>query len=436
MGLRRQRNYSVAQLCELYEQKKIRELMSAGERIHIEAHSDSRQSWVTLLPLSFKGYNMTSAVWRTSVLKRLRQDVLRFERQCTFCKWSRGDLKGNHAIMCAGGCARILRHNTVRDIIAKAVRELGYRTDIEHGGGLGDDRRPGDVIVYNWSGGKHLLIDVAVINPLSVSHTNTLIKDGVGGAATEYESIKRTTYSDIDPSKYEFIPFVIESSGGVGQAALSFCKELEDRREAKEYWKNITERTEIRHGSKNFDPLLTAVNVEVQKFNSRMILERQPPQSNLIQSTFIKCEAEVAKKRAEASKSLYQSSCRKSEMYPHISCSAVSLSTRVVQSSPPIGAPKESPGQKWPPDPNITDNGKFRSLVQSTVPFAEHPLAIPHQPNSQLVSTANRDMSSVWSGRNEKTSTVVPSKKQENMCKKDPSATEWVPPKLGKRRRT
>ena len=69
----------------------------------------------------------------------------------------------------------------MRDLVAKAVRDLGYRTDIEHGGGLGDQRRPGDVIVYNWHEGKHLLIDVAVINPLGVSHADDLVKDGVGG---------------------------------------------------------------------------------------------------------------------------------------------------------------------------------------------------------------------------------------------------------------
>ena len=178
---------------------------------------------------------------------------------------------------------------------------------------------------------------------------------------------------------------------------MSFCKKLEDRREAKEYWKNIAERTEIRYGSRKFDPLLTAVNVEVQKFNSRKILERQPPQSNLIQYALIKCEAEVTRKKAEASKSLYQSSFRKSEINPSISCSGVSLSTRVVQSSPPISSPKESLGQKWPTDPNIIDNGKFESMVQSKVPFAEHPLAITHQPNSHLVSTANRDISRVQS---------------------------------------
>ena len=90
--------------------------------------------------------------------------------------------------MCGGGASRILRHNTIRNIIAKAVREIGLQTDIEHGGGLGDQRKPGDVIIYNWNEGKHLLIDVAVINPLALSHSYLLVRDGVGGPATAYEN--------------------------------------------------------------------------------------------------------------------------------------------------------------------------------------------------------------------------------------------------------
>ena len=224
LGLHRQNKYSVAQLCELHEHRKVCGLMSSEERIHVEAHSGASHTWVTVLPLSFKRYNMKSAVWRTSVLKRLRQDVLRVEKQCTFCKWSRGDLKGEHAIMCSGGCSRIKRHNTVRDLIAKAARDLGFRTDIEHGGGLRDQRRPGDVIVYNWGNGKDLLVDVAVINPLCVTHSENIVKEGVGGSATAYESIKIKEYPDIDFSSYEFVPFIIESCGGVGQAALTVMK--------------------------------------------------------------------------------------------------------------------------------------------------------------------------------------------------------------------
>ena len=63
----------------------------------------------------------------------------------------------------------------------------------------------------------------------------------MGGSATAYESVKRNNYPDIDFAVYDFVPFIIESCGGIGQAALSLRKELEDQREAKEYWKNKEE---------------------------------------------------------------------------------------------------------------------------------------------------------------------------------------------------
>ena len=46
--------YSLAQLCELFEQKRVLALMSNIERLHIEANSGQHHLWVTQLPLSFK----------------------------------------------------------------------------------------------------------------------------------------------------------------------------------------------------------------------------------------------------------------------------------------------------------------------------------------------------------------------------------------------
>ena len=51
--------YSLAQLCELNEQKTVSKLMTLKERLHIEAHS-CRHEWITMLPLSFKRYNLKS----------------------------------------------------------------------------------------------------------------------------------------------------------------------------------------------------------------------------------------------------------------------------------------------------------------------------------------------------------------------------------------
>ena len=116
--------------------------------------------------------------------------------------------------------------------MAKAARDAGYHTDIEHGGGLADQRRPGDVTIFNWRDGRHLLIDVAVINPLCSTHLPKLISEGVGAAATAYEKTKERTYRDIDFDKYEFLPFIVETTGGLGKAAHGFCKELKSRRDS------------------------------------------------------------------------------------------------------------------------------------------------------------------------------------------------------------
>ena len=80
---------------------------------------------------------------------------------------------------------------------------------------MGDQRRPGDVIVYNWRDGRHLLIDVAVINPLCSTNVDNLISEGVGGAATAYCQIKESVYHDLDLTQYEFLPFIVESTGGL-----------------------------------------------------------------------------------------------------------------------------------------------------------------------------------------------------------------------------
>ena len=143
-------------------------------------------------------------------------DVFPLQRHCAFCKGGWCDVKGEHAIMCAGGHSRVLRHDTTRNIVAKAARDAGCFTDIEYGGGLRDHRRPGDVIIYNWRDGRHLLIDVAVINPQCSTNLSKLISEGVGSPATAYEKVKEKTYSDLDFTKYDFLPFIVEATGHRG----------------------------------------------------------------------------------------------------------------------------------------------------------------------------------------------------------------------------
>ena len=82
------------------------------------------------------------------------------------------------------------------------------------------------LFVYNWKDGKHLLIDIAVTNPLCLSHGDILREQGAGGPATAYQATKVSKYYDLNFDRYEYLPFVVETCGGIGDAAKSFCKEL------------------------------------------------------------------------------------------------------------------------------------------------------------------------------------------------------------------
>ena len=157
--------------------------MSLCKRNWIKANTITHLSWIRALPLDWQNWNLSSAEWRAAARRRLHLHVIPVERQCRFCKLHRCDVWGTHATSCSGGSSRKLRHNCVRDILARAIRDAGFRTGYEHGGGLYDDIRPGDVIVYNWEGDKHLLIDVAVTNPLCPSRIHITHENGVGGPA-------------------------------------------------------------------------------------------------------------------------------------------------------------------------------------------------------------------------------------------------------------
>ena len=85
--------------------------------------------------------------------------------------------------MCTGGASCSLRHNEVRGVLAKALDNAGFETGYEHGGGLNDERKPGNLIAYNWKGTKHLLVDVAIVNPLAPTYCKHLRGRGPGQTA-------------------------------------------------------------------------------------------------------------------------------------------------------------------------------------------------------------------------------------------------------------
>ena len=58
------------------------------------------------------------------------------------------------------------------------------------------------------------------------TNVDFLISEGVGGAATADGRKKVSLYHDLNFSKYEFLPFIIETTGGWSSAAYGFCEEI------------------------------------------------------------------------------------------------------------------------------------------------------------------------------------------------------------------
>ena len=225
--------------------------------------------------------------------------------------------------------------------------------------------------------------------------------------------------------------------GGVGQAALQFCKELQERREAKEYWEDKNHGADWRHKTKYTNPLLTAINVEVQRFNSKMILERQPHQINLIEPAFVKCKIEVERKKKEASKSLKEISQGILPDQLNLLCKGSSKSKsaeegRLLLDGSPAPRSHLRKKKKRPPDPPRVNSNSENTLVHSDISDVEHSLAIKlNLNNSRIVSTPRNIFTVVPNGTIKgaaRIAKVSPSERLYTAPTKDPTAMHWEPP--------
>ena len=302
---------SIAQQCDAWRWGYVRPKLSSDQRRHVLAHSGSTNWWVSCPPLTWKHWDMPPAEWNAAVRRRLLLDVIPSPRQCSHCVWQLCDTKGNHAVMCKGGPSRILRHNALRDTLAKAIKYAGFTIELEHGGGLDDGRKPGDIIVYNWRERKHLLIDVGVTNPLALHNLDSLLEIGPGGGARQMGAQKRAKYSDLDFNTYSFLPFVLESGGAIGEPALRFCARLREITKSKciSGRSNIGLETQWSRDLPNrnwvtTDPLLVSLSVLLQTHNGLMITERQPNSQILLDSKIDQCRAATLIYRGWASKKL------------------------------------------------------------------------------------------------------------------------------------
>ena len=207
------------------------------------ANSGSTQTWVTALPLSWKNWNLTSREWQIATRRRLGLDVRTRRTRCSNCRFHEIGLKGDHALRCAGKMGLKMRHDALKVLLSRTLRQSGFEVRMEQNGGLLDKRRPADVevkdwvVINNWNENTSLSIDIAIIDSTGDSHSAILRRDGVGAAATRYENRKRKKYRDV---KGVFSPFIIEFHGGFGKEAKKIVRELERRRKDRQCIPNVS----------------------------------------------------------------------------------------------------------------------------------------------------------------------------------------------------
>ena len=130
--------------------------------------------------------------------------------------------------MCCGtGGERIARHNHLRDAVFQTAVAAGLGPTREGRFLLpGDDRRPADVLVPNWAGGRDAAMDLTVVTPIQ-AQTMPQAAFTPGHALTHaYERKMRGAEEDCRRQGIAFIPMAVESFGGWHCAAEAEVKKL------------------------------------------------------------------------------------------------------------------------------------------------------------------------------------------------------------------
>jgi hypothetical protein len=201
---------------------------------------DGSAHWVT------HAYGFTNEQWVDSVRWRLLISPFHF-RDGTRCKNKTCGVcpplfqeYPTHAFDCkATAYFTQSKHNRICDIIGKAFQKL-YPTakvdrEVEKGGENGEPSVRADVVA-TLEGGDQVIVEVSVVNPSCPSNA-ALAAGYTCGAAQKVEARKTLRYAKCGTliNDYPFVPFIVESTGRLGQKAFEFVKLLtqKDKEERK-----------------------------------------------------------------------------------------------------------------------------------------------------------------------------------------------------------
>ena len=207
--------------------------------------------WLHALPISSCGLRLSDEAVRVGVGLRLGA-TLCSPHQCP-CG-SSVDCLGTHGLSCKKSGARIQRHNSLNDIIHRALIRAGVPSIKEPPGLLrSDGKRPDGVTQIPWASGRCLVWDVTVVDTLAPSYAS-LSSLSAGNAAERAAANKVQKYSALSPT-HDFQPIALETLGPFDPSASLFLSQLGKR------------LTAVTGDTRETSFLFQRLSVTVQRFN-------------------------------------------------------------------------------------------------------------------------------------------------------------------------
>ena len=182
--------------------------------------------WLNCAPIKSLGLHLRPAEFVLALKYRLGLAIYDAEGPCPACL-RLSDVMGDHALCCGTGGERISRHNALRDAFFDTAVSAGLGPSKEGRFLLpGVDRRPADVLVPLWAGGRDAAYDVTVVHPLQDATVVRAANEPGHALNFAHDRKLRGAEEECRHQGIAFLPLVAESLGGWHQCAEREVKKL------------------------------------------------------------------------------------------------------------------------------------------------------------------------------------------------------------------
>ena len=201
----------------------------------LAAQETGASNWLTSLPIRAKGFNLNKREFIDAIALRYDWPVEGLPNTCV-CG-TPNDV--NHCMSCKKGGFICFRHDEIRDLTARSIRDVCPNVTTEPRLlPLGGERLPYrtantsnearvDISASSfWTRGQRAYMDIRIFDPMAECHRN--ISLDAAHKKNEDEKIRRYAYRIQHVDHGTFVPLTFTTSGGMGPRAKSFYSRLAD----------------------------------------------------------------------------------------------------------------------------------------------------------------------------------------------------------------